>query len=122
MAREPRRFGDLLVSAARSFQHPYWKPAVDVYRTAHGWLLKYELAGVSPSDVQVLLAGRTITVRGLRRDMRIEETHESYCMEISYNQFERSLELPCEMATMHAATQYRDGMLFVRLTTKENPQ
>ncbi len=40
-------------------------------------------------------------------------------MEISYNRFERTLELPCEMDTMTVATQYRDGMLLVRLTCKE---
>lgn len=122
MADDPRRFGELLVSAAHSFGRPIWQPAVDAYRTARGWLLKYELAGVAPSEVEVVLQGRTVTVRGLRRDVRIEETQQSYSMEISYNRFERALELPCEMNTMDVATQYHDGMLLVRLTCKETPQ
>jgi HSP20 family protein len=120
MAQPPRRFGELLVSAARSFQQTTWQPAVDVYRTADGWVLKYELAGVSPNEVEVVLHGRTVTVRGVRRDVRIEDNQQSYCMEISYNQFERSLELPCDVDTLHAATQYRDGMLLVRLSCQEN--
>jgi len=37
-------------------------------------------------------------------------------MEISYNRFERSLELPCELDQMAVDTEYRDGMLIVRLT------
>jgi HSP20 family protein len=118
----PRRFGDLFVLAAQSYQRPYWQPAVDAYQTPHGWLLKYELAGVAPEDVEVHLLGRAITVRGVRRDVRIDENRQSYCMEISYNQFERTLELPCEVSTMDVATQYQNGMLLVRLTCRENAQ
>jgi HSP20 family protein len=116
----PRRFGDLFVLAAQSYQRPYWQPAVDAYRTPHGWLLKYELAGVAPEDVELHLAGNAVTIRGVRRDVRIDETCQSYCMEISYNQFERTLELPCELNTMDVATQYQNGMLLVRLTCRED--
>jgi HSP20 family protein len=116
----PRRtVGELFVSAARAYQSPFWQPAVDVYESVRGWVLKYELAGVAPEDIEVHLAGRTITVRGVRRDMRIEEKRQSFCMEISYNRFERSLELPCELNTMELATQYRDGMLIVVLHCQE---
>jgi HSP20 family protein len=121
MADDPRRFGELLVSAAHSFCRTAWQPAVDAYQTAGGWLLKYELAGVSPDEVEVITAGRTVTVRGVRRDVRIEDTQQSYSMEISYNRFERALDLPCELNAMDVATQYRDGMLWVRLTCKETP-
>lgn len=117
--QDPRRFGELLVSAARSFSRPAWRPAVDVYRTAHGWLLKYELAGVSPNDVEVHVQGRTVTVRGIRRDVRIEEDRQSYSLEISYNQFERSLEMPCDLNLLDITTQYADGMLIVRLNCQE---
>jgi HSP20 family molecular chaperone IbpA len=119
MARYPLRFGDLFTSVARSFQHTAWQPAVDAYRTPGGWVLKYELAGVAPSEVEVTVSGRTVTVRGARRDVRTEDDQQSFCMEISYNRFERSLELPCDLSTMDVATQYRDGMLLVRLTCKE---
>lgn len=119
MAHDSRQFGEMLMSAARSYQRPFWQPAVDAYQTDRGWLLKYELAGVSPDQVEVLLTGRAITVRGERRDVRIASCSQSYCMEISYNRFERTLELPCQVDTMDLATQYRDGMLFVQLTCRE---
>ncbi len=122
MDSHSRHFGELFVAAAGSFGRPFWRPAVDAYQTVHGWLLKYELAGVAPQDVEVLLAGRTVTVRGMRRDLRVEGNQQSYCMEISYNRFERSLDLPCEVNTMDVATRFQDGMLFVQLTCKENPR
>jgi HSP20 family protein len=122
MPQNPRRFGELFVSAARSFARPVWRPAVDAYQTSGGWLLKYELAGVSPQEVEVIASGRTVTVRGVRRDVRIDENQQSYSMEISYNQFERTIELPCDASSMQIDTQYRDGMLWVRLRCKETQE
>lgn len=119
MARHPQNAGDFWLSAARAFQQTHWQPAVDAFRTAQGWLLKYELAGVLPQEVQLLVQGRQVVVRGVRRDVRLDECRQSYCMEISYNQFERVLELPCDLSEMNVATEYRDGMLIVRLTCKE---
>ncbi len=119
MSRDAKRSNDLFVSAARAFQQTHWQPAVDVCRTARGWLLKYELAGVLPTDIQLSVAGRTITLRGARRDTRVAERQESYWMEISYNQFERALELPCDISAMDIATEYHDGMLLVQLTCRD---
>jgi HSP20 family protein len=116
MARNQGCRTTLFLSAARAFQHTMWQPSVDVYRTPDGWLLKYELAGVLPGDVQITLSGHSIAVRGMRRDVRIDERMQSYSMEISYNQFERALALPCDVSQMLFATEYHDGMLVVRLT------
>ncbi len=102
----------------RAFQTTLWQPSVDAYKIAGGWLLKYELAGVMPEEVQVVVDGPTITVRGMRRDVRVEEGLQSYCMEISYNQFARTLTLPCDLSAMAVSTDYRDGMLMVRLIHK----
>ena len=118
MVRDPEQ-GDLFLAAARAFQHTAWHPSVDVYQTRDGWVLKYELAGVMPSEVQLTVHGRTVTVRGARRDVRVDEHKQSYCMEISYNQFERSLDLPCDLDAMNVTTDYRDGMLIVRLKCEE---
>ena len=96
-----------------------WSPPVDVYRTATGWLLKYELAGISPGDLQLRVNDDTLTLEGMRRDMRVAEGQRSYSMEISYNRFERTVRLPCCLNEMEITTDYRDGMLVVRLSGKE---
>jgi HSP20 family protein len=120
MAQQPR-FGQLFVAASRSFRKTQWQPSVDAYQTRDGWLLKYELAGVVPEEVAVAVSGRTVAIRGIRRDVWIEERQQSQCMEISYNQFERALELPCDLEAMTVTTDYRDGMLIVRLRCKVLP-
>ena len=97
-----------------------WKPLVDVYRCANGWLVKFDLAGVRGEDVQVIAQGRRLTVRGIRRDWLIHEGHEAYSLEISYNRFERTLELPVELERAEIAGQFREGMFLVTVSIKEN--
>ncbi len=119
MSCDPEKSGSLFLAAARAFQKTRWQPAVDVYRMRNGWLLKYELAGILPQDIRLTVQGRRVSLGGMRRDVRVEEQREFYSMEISYNEFERTLELPCELDAMHVSTDYRDGMLIVRLQCDE---
>jgi HSP20 family protein len=95
-----------------------WRPAVDVYRTPHGWLLKYDLAGVRPEDVALKVQGNRVTIQGVRRDMMTEQGCRHYRMEITYNHFERTLELPGLIAPASVATEYRNGMLLVHINTE----
>jgi HSP20 family protein len=92
-----------------------WRPAADVYATRCGWLVKLDLAGVRSQDVEVFVRERRLTVRGVRRDCTLEEGQRHYSLEISYNRFERTLDLPCNVEAARITTDYRDGMLLVYL-------
>ena len=93
-----------------------WKPATDIYRTSNGWLVKMELAGVKREDVNISLRGRTLLVRGRRRDCALEEGAQQLHMEIAYDLFERSVELPAELHRVTIETSLQDGMLLIRIT------
>jgi HSP20 family protein len=108
----------LFLPAASSYQQCGWCPPVDVYQTSTGWLLKFDLAGVTSHDVEVYTHGSSVTLRGTRRDVRLEESQRSYSMEITYDRFERSIELPEPIEGAQIATDCRDGMLLVRITTQ----
>jgi HSP20 family molecular chaperone IbpA len=95
-----------------------WEPAADVCKTRTGWLLKFELAGVLPEDVTVHALGSCLTVSGMRRDCTVEEVCSSYSMEISYNRFERTIELPCDLEGAQIGPEFRNGILLVRVSTK----
>jgi len=97
-----------------------WQPSADVYRTRDGWLLKFDLAGVRPEDVTVSVRGRRVSVSGVRRDLIVEEGCSYYSMEISYNQFERSLEMPADLESAAITMEARNGLLLVRMITKGN--
>lgn len=105
----------LLMPKASECQRVDWRPAADVYATRRGWLVKFDLAGVRPQEIELVVRGRKLTVRGVRRDCVLEEGHRCHSLEISYNRFERTIELPRELEAAHIATDYRDGMLLVHL-------
>jgi HSP20 family protein len=108
----------LFLPASETLRETAWSPRVDVYRTPAGWLLKFELAGVRPEDIRLSVCGRRVIVHGCRRDWFVEEGHHHYLMEIAYSHFERSVELPGNLEPAHMATEYRDGMLVVRIETE----
>jgi HSP20 family protein len=94
-----------------------WQPAVDVYRCAGGWLVKFELAGVRQEDIHVEADSHGITVSGIRRDFRHLELQETHLMEIAYSRFERFVLLPEAIENVQLRVEYRDGMLYVQALT-----
>ena len=82
--------------------------------------MKFDLAGVSIEDVTVGIRGRRVIVTGVRRDSILEEGSSYYSMEISYNRFERSLEMPANLETARVTIAARDGLLLVRMITEGN--
>lgn len=95
-----------------------WTPSADVYRTQNGWLLKFDLAGVRLEDITVSVRGRYVSVSGVRRDTVIEEGCSYYVMEISYNRFERSIEMPADLGNARVSLEAHDGLLLVRVITE----
>jgi HSP20 family protein len=106
----------LFLPAANAFQEASWRPSTDVYRTPEGYLVKLDLAGVRPEDVHVAVSGRKLKVKGSRRDRAIHEGCRCYRLEIAYSGFEREIELPVELDPADIVTEYRDGMLLVRIS------
>lgn len=104
----------VFLPAAASERSAAWPP-IDVYRADDGWLLKADLAGVKPEDVVVELQNRRIIIRGQRRDWCLEDGCRHFRMEISYSRFERAVELPDDLAGARVTTDYRQGMLLIRV-------
>lgn len=106
----------LFLSSAAPQRKDSWTPPVDVFRTRDGWLLRYELAGIRIDDVQLQVGQRSISLSGVRKDYMLEEGCSFYSMEISYNRFERVVELPSDLNGARVALDYRDGILLVRIS------
>lgn len=95
-----------------------WCPHADIYRGTSAWLVKFDLAGVRPEDLSVSVENGLLVVRGMRRDAVCLEGQQAYSMEISYNRFERSLQLPFDLASAEMRSEYRDGMLSILITPR----
>lgn len=111
--------GCMFVQAADAFHEVAWRPAVDVYRTRSGWVAKFDLAGIRVEDIQLQVQGRTLRVAGVRRDWLLEEGCHYHSLEITYSAFERTLEFPADLSRAAITTEYRAGMLLVRIQSEE---
>jgi|GEM_PF-991812 len=97
------------------------RPPTDVCSIPSGWLVKIELAGVKPDDVSIDIQGSVIQVHGSRRDYTCDEVTGHYNMEIAYQRFFRSVELPRPVDASQISVDFRDGMLLLRVQyTEEN--
>jgi HSP20 family protein len=112
-----RLMNALFLPAVDSCREGLWCPAVDIYRTRRGWLVKFELAGVMADDIDLSALGNRLTLRGVRRDHVTEACHY-YRMEIAYSNFERGVELPCDLKRADITTDFRDGMLLVHINDR----
>jgi HSP20 family protein len=116
MAQDLIRFmQSLFLPAAQAAGGAAWQPPADVYRTRDGWLVKLDLAGVRPEDVEVTASGDQLTVRGVRRDWCLEEGCCHYQLEIAYSRFERSVTLPADLEHADLHAEHRQGMLLVQI-------
>jgi len=95
-----------------------WQPRGDVYRCNKGWLVKAELAGVTIQDIRIEVAGDCLIIEGQRKDWCVPDTTESLSMEITYDWFRRSIQLPDVLLAEEVRTDYREGMLLIYLGNK----
>ena len=97
-----------------------WCPAADVYRTADGWIVKVDLAGIKPSDVEVTVDGDVLRVSGSRRDGICGEGVSHYQLEITYSRFEKMIQFPRSIEHVTIERDYHDGLLILRLHEEQS--
>ena len=96
----------------------FWYPAADVYRTRGGWVVKVELAGVAPDELEVRIEGDTLRVAGSRRDEAFSDSVSCQQLEITYSRFEKSIRFPCPIEGAVIEQRYKDGLLILYLQSE----
>jgi HSP20 family protein len=93
-----------------------WNPAADVYHSADGWIVKVDLAGVCSDDLEISVYDSNLRIRGCRRDTFVRDGFSYQQMEITYSQFEKTIEFPWALEHNSISYEYRDGFLIVNLS------
>ena len=96
-----------------------WCPAADVYSTRDGWIVKVDLAGIRPEDIEINVEGPFLCVRGRRRDDVCGEGISHYHLEITYSRFEKTIRFPRSIERVSIERDYHDGLLVLRLHEEE---
>lgn len=95
-----------------------WSPLVDVFEDQDGISLKVELPEVDAKDVDILVEGNTLTLRGERK-LENEDKREGYHrIERTYGAFSRTFTLPSTVDAEHIRAESKDGVLRIVLPKK----
>lgn len=103
---------------ARSFLgegHRTFAPAVDIYEEKDAFVVKAELAGVKPEEIQVDVENGILTLRGERKLDREDNKDGYHRIERWYGTFQRQFTLPRTVDTERIEAVTKDGVLTVRI-------
>jgi HSP20 family protein len=93
-----------------------FSPAVDVYYTADPprAVVRADLAGIDPSEIELRIRGRELVLSGRRRPESAEERVYQQ-LEVEHGPFRRVVALGVDVDPDAASASYEDGMLTVEL-------
>ncbi len=96
-----------------------WLPAIDVFDTKDAVVLKAELAGMNPDDIQIEVEDNVLTVKGERRFEEAVDEERYYRVERRFGSFQRSLALPQGVRAEDISASYEDGILTISVPKVE---
>ncbi|OAQ21152.1 Hsp20/alpha crystallin family protein [Thermosulfurimonas dismutans] len=95
-----------------------WAPAVDVSETEEAVVVRADVPGLEPEDLEISLSGNFLTIKGEKKQEREEKKENFYRMERLYGSFVRSIELPAEVEADKVEATYKNGVLKIVLPKK----
>jgi HSP20 family protein len=96
-----------------------WLPAVDVFDTQDAVVLKAELAGMKPDDIQIEVEDNVLTIKGERKFEEKVDEERYYRVERRFGAFQRSLALPQGVKADQIEAAYDEGILTVTVPKAE---
>ena len=96
-----------------------WAPAVDIFENENDIVLKAELPGVDPNDVEIKVEDSTLYLKGERKFEKEVKEENYHRVERSYGSFARSFSLPNSIDAEKVKAEYKDGLLTLTLPKRE---
>lgn len=94
-----------------------WAPTTEVLAKGGDLIIRVELAGVKPENIDITFMGGMLTISGERERAPGEEEASYYVRERYYGAFRRSMALPESVDEDDISASFQDGV--VEITVKE---
>jgi len=92
-----------------------WMPALELVDAGDNFVLKAQLPGIDPNDIDVQVTPEAISISGERRYENTEEKLGYVRSEFRYGKFHRVLPLPAHIQNDSVQAEYKDGILTLTL-------
>ena len=122
MRRDMDRFWDSFLEGGlrrRTEEGGEWLPSLDIAETKNELVVKCEIPGMDPKDIDISLSDGMLTIKGEKKQEREEKEADYHLVERSYGAFTRSVQLPKGVESDKISASYKDGVLKVRLPKSE---
>lgn len=95
-----------------------WAPRVDVFERDENLVVRVDVAGIDPEDIDITVEGRTLTVSGMRASDETIEENGFHRREILSGEFRRTLVLPGGIDSESISANADHGMLEIVVPRK----
>ncbi len=116
------RFGSVAEGDRSNIVTSTWTPAVDIKEQDEGFVLKADIPGVDPNDIEVTMDNGVLTVKGERKHEVQEDASGYKRVERSYGTFYRRFSLPDSADAERVTATGKDGVLEVFIPKHEKVQ
>jgi len=90
-------------------------PAVETLSKNGNFVVRLDLPGMDPKEVDISVTDDVLTVKGERRRKEEKKEGEYVRTEVSYGSFERSLRLPAKIDADKIKASYENGVLEIAM-------
>jgi HSP20 family protein len=92
-----------------------WFPEFDLSETKDTLIVKAEVPGMNPKDIDISLLDNTLTIKGEKKQQMDEKSENYHYIGRSYGSFTRAISLPREVQGDKVTASYKDGILKIVL-------
>jgi HSP20 family protein len=96
-----------------------WLPSLDIAETKNEVVVKAEVPGMDPKDIDISLSDGMLTIKGEKKQEKEEKEADYHLIERSYGAFTRSVRLPKEIQSDKIGASYKNGILKITLPKSE---
>jgi HSP20 family protein len=96
-----------------------WLPSLDVSETKNELVVKAEVPGMDPKDIDISLSDGMLTIKGEKKQEKEEKEADYHLVERSYGSFIRTVQLPKEVQSEKINAAYKNGILKITLPKSE---
>lgn len=109
------------VESAERTHASAWVPTTDILARGADLVIRVELAGVDPEDVDLSFSHGVLTVSGTRRTGADDESAEFLVRERIYGAFRRAITLPEGTDSDQISAEFDDGLVTVTVSNGVTP-
>ena len=92
-----------------------WLPAIDIEENAQEVIVRAEVPGVDPNELEITVTGNRLTLSGEKKETTERKDKDIYQSETRYGSFTRMVELPSGVDTNDISAESSNGIVTITL-------